>query len=241
MLIALVGFIGSGKDTVGRHYVETHGFEDLAFAAALKDALAAIFGWDREMLEGKSPQSRAWRDQVDIWWARRLGIPHLTPRWAMQNVGTDCLRKHLHDDLWIARVERAIEDRTSLLYRPDIVVTDGRFPNELDMVRARGGRIIRVRRGDEPDWYKVARIANLKYRKGSEYLSDIAALGLAGVSSQVVAEMMRQSERELAQRGIHVSEYAWIGYPVDEIVENDDTLDVLFSRADRALGREVAR
>lgn len=238
MLIALVGFIGSGKDTTGRHLVETHGFKDLAFADALKDALCAIFGWDRELIDGKTPQSREWRNRVDLWWARRLNIPHFTPRWAMQNVGTDCLRKHLHDDLWIARVEREIDQINLGLEYSHIVVTDGRFPNELDMVRARGGKVVRVRRGDEPDWYKHARIANLKYRKGADYLSEIADLGLAGVSSAVISEMMVQATDELSERGIHVSEYAWIGYRMDAIVENDATLDELFNRADLAIGLE---
>jgi hypothetical protein len=239
MLIALVGFIGSGKDTVGRHLVETHGYQDLAFASALKDALCAIFGWERDMIDGKTPQSRAWRDRVDLWWATRLGIPHFTPRWAMQNVGTDCLRKHLHDDLWIARVERDISALSNGLMPSEIVVTDGRFPNELDMIRHRGGgKVIRVRRGPEPDWFKHARIVNLRYRKGPEYLEEIADLGLAGVSSTVIAEMMLQAEAELRERGIHISEYAWIGYRFDEIIENDDTLDRLFAKTDLFLGQE---
>ena len=36
-----------------------------AFAHVLKDACASLFGWDREMLEGKTEESRVQREQVD--------------------------------------------------------------------------------------------------------------------------------------------------------------------------------
>ncbi|RYF04388.1 MAG: hypothetical protein EOO77_29745, partial [Oxalobacteraceae bacterium] len=160
-LVALVGFIGSGKDTVGRHLVETHGFYDMAFADALKDAVAAMFCWDRVMLDGKNPQSREWRTQVDHWWAKKLGIPNFTPRWALQNIGTETLRKFFRDDLWILNVERRIMNlREEHGEDVKIVLTDGRFPNELKMVHNLGGKVARVRRGPDPDWYAQAQLYN---------------------------------------------------------------------------------
>lgn len=209
-LIALVGFIGSGKDTVGRYLVEEHGFYDMAFADALKDTCAAIFHWDREMLDGKNPQSREWRNQVDAWWAERLGIPEFTPRWALQNIGTETLRRHFRDDLWILNVERRLTDMVEQ-HGPDarIVLTDGRFPNELEMVRRLGGRVARVRRGPEPDFFHLALQANLA---GNQHARET-----------------------MLARSIHISEWAWIGYPVDHHIENDSTLDALFARASELL------
>lgn len=235
-LIALVGFIGSGKDTVGRHLVEEHGFRDMAFADALKDTCAAMFCWDRVMLDGKNPQSREWRNQVDPWWAAKLSIPHFTPRWALQNIGTEILRRHFNDNLWIHNVNRRIERIREEDPQARIVLTDGRFPNELDMVRNLGGTIARVRRGAEPDWYATALRANVPVdlRHGATYEQRqraIEAAGLKGVEEWTVRDRLYAARMEMEDRAIHVSEWAWIGYDMDVVIENDTTLDALFARA----------
>ena len=56
MIIGLVGFIGSGKDTVASRFI-SYGCVKDSFAAPLKDACAAIFGWPRELLEGDTVDS----------------------------------------------------------------------------------------------------------------------------------------------------------------------------------------
>jgi hypothetical protein len=212
-IIALVGFIGSGKDTVGRYLVEEHGFFDMAFADALKDTCAAIFCWDRVLLDGKNPQSREWRDQIDPWWAAKLDIPHFTPRWALQNVGTECLRKHFNNDLWISNVERRVWNLQSEHGgQAKVVLTDARFPNELKMIKSLGGRTFRVKRGPEPEWYSMADAAN----------SDTFLHA-------------PQAHDEMVKTGIHISEWAWIGFPVDATIENDSTLDALFARTEGLL------
>ena len=84
MIIGITGLIGSGKDTAADYLCTVHGFKRMSFAGTLKDAVAAVFGWDRELLEGSTKASREWREQVDEWWANRLGIPDLTPRYILQ-------------------------------------------------------------------------------------------------------------------------------------------------------------
>lgn len=150
-ILAISGLIGSGKDTVADYLVRFHHYNRVSFAGTLKDAVSVIFGWDRELVEGQSRQSREWREQVDEWWAKRLGMPHLTPRWVLQYIGTDVFRNHFHSDIWIAAVENKIRryDR--------VVITDARFQNEIDAVRAMGGKTIRTNRGPTPDWVTVAR------------------------------------------------------------------------------------
>lgn len=69
MIVGLVGFIGAGKGTVADLLVERHDFFKESFANSLKDACSSIFGWNREMLEGDTPESRAWREQPDKWWS----------------------------------------------------------------------------------------------------------------------------------------------------------------------------
>jgi hypothetical protein len=63
-IIGICGPIGSGKDTIADILIKERGYIKLSFASALKDAVSAIFGWDRNMLEGADSESRLWREQI---------------------------------------------------------------------------------------------------------------------------------------------------------------------------------
>ena len=147
MILGIVGSIGSGKDTLADYLSNFHEFRRESFASSLKDALSVIFGWDRTLLEGRTKQSRAWREEVDEWWANRLNIPHLTPRWVLQNFATEVCRETFHDDIWIASLEKKL-----LTITDNLVITDCRFPNEIAAIQNAGGKIIRINRGPEPEW-----------------------------------------------------------------------------------------
>ena len=167
MIIGICGFIGSGKDTAADFLVNFHNFKRESYAATLKDAVSDIFGWDREMLEGRTGASRAWREQVDEWWATRLNMPHLTPRFVLQNWGTNVLREHFHDDIWIASLENKL--RTA---KDSIVITDCRFPNEIKGLKAQGAKVVWVQRGLTPHWYSIAETANRGDTKAQEWLRN---------------------------------------------------------------------
>lgn len=168
-VIGLSGLISSGKDTVADYLVEKYQFEKLSFASSLKDVVSIVFGWERNLLEGRSPESREWRNQIDVWWAERLGIPHLTPRWVLQHWGTDVLRSHFHDEIWIAVLQNKVRKSEN-----DIVVTDIRYPNELSAIRKLDGRIFRIERGPKPGWYEMALKANLEQdQKSIDYLNGL--------------------------------------------------------------------
>jgi hypothetical protein len=155
MIIGFCGFIGSGKDTAADYLVNFHEFRRDSFANTLKDACAAVFGWDRVLLEGKTKEAREWREQVDTWWAERLNMPQLTPRWILQWWGTEVCRSAFHDDIWIASLENKLRKTTD-----DIVISDVRFPNEIKAIRNAGGRIFWIQRGVLPEWYHTAVGAN---------------------------------------------------------------------------------
>jgi hypothetical protein len=204
MIIGICGFIGSGKDTIADYLVNLHGFRRESFANSLKDAVAQVFGWDRTMLEGRTKQSREWRDQVDSWWAERLGMPNLTPRLMLQLWGTEVCRRGFHDDIWIASLENKLRNS-----RDDVVISDCRFPNEIRAIRAAGGKVVRVIRGPEPAWYDAAVSVN----RGPE--------GNATWSL---------SQSKLDRLQIHASETAWVGTDFDAVLDNNSTLDNLYQQ-----------
>jgi hypothetical protein len=168
MIIGVCGFIGSGKDTIADYLVNFHEFRRESFASTLKDAVAAVFGWDRTMLEGRTKEAREWREQVDPWWAARLDMPTLTPRWVLQYWGTEVCRKAFHDDIWIASLENKLRNS-----KDHVVISDCRFPNEISSIKNAGGQIVWVQRGALPEWYQTAVDAN---RGSNVALNDLKRL-----------------------------------------------------------------
>jgi hypothetical protein len=203
MIIGVCGFIGSGKDTIADYLTNFHEFRRESFANSLKDAVAYVFGWDRTMLEGRTKSAREWREQVDPWWAERLNMPNLTPRWVLQYWGTEVCRKAFHDDIWIASLENKLRNSTD-----DIVISDCRFPNEIKSIKDAGGIVIRVRRGDEPAWYKDAADMNA----GDKCMNYALA------------------KSRMQSLGIHASETAWVGTNFDAVLDNNGSIDDLYDQ-----------
>jgi hypothetical protein len=203
MIIGFVGLIGAGKDTAADYLVNFHGFRRDSFANTLKDAVANVFGWDRTLLEGRTKEAREWREQVDPWWAERLNMPKLTPRWVLQYWGTEVCRHGFHDDIWIASVENKMRKTAD-----NIVISDVRFPNEIKAIHNAGGLVIRVKRGEDPVWFDAAASVN-RGPNGNETWS--------------------LSKVKLEQLKIHASETSWVGGNIDYVINNDTTIDELFS------------
>lgn len=202
MIIGVCGFIGSGKDTIADYLVNIHQYRRESFANTLKDAIACIFSWDRELLDGRTRQSREWREQRDEWWSERLGMD-ITPRWILQYWGTEVCRQGFHDDIWVASLENKLRKTTD-----DIVISDCRFPNEIRAIKQAGGLVVRVKRGPEPDWYKHA----IHYNEG------VRKVGWA------------IGKDHLERLNIHPSEYAWIGTNFDAVLDNNGSMDSLFAQ-----------
>ena len=208
MIIGICGFIGSGKDTVADYLVNFHEFRRESFANTLKDAVAAVFGWDRTLLEGRTKEAREWREQVDPWWAERLAMPTLTPRWVLQYWGTEVCRRAFHDDIWIASLENKLRNS-----KDNVVISDCRFPNEIQSIRDAGGKIVWVQRGELPDWYDTAIEANL----GHNY-----------------------AVQDLKMRKIHASETAWVGTNFDTIIDNNRSIDDLYQQAKLIVSNKIS-
>lgn len=216
MLLSVTGLIGSGKDTFADYLVKNHKFTRLSFASALKDACSSIFGWDRTMLEGLTKDARDEREKIDVWWANRLDIPHLSPRWVLQYFGTDVCRKAFHQDIWNASLERTLSNLKGN-FQSRIIISDTRYPNELDMIKRNGGKCIHIKRGDNPEWYDAAVRYNSLTPADREVLARVPE-NLIGVNPITL--------------GIHTSEWAWAGYPFDYLLFNNGTIPELYRDAD---------
>ena len=164
MIIGLVGFIGSGKGTVGDLLVE-QGFIKDSFAKPLKDAVAVMFGWPRELLEGDTEVSRSWREKSDSYWSEKFGY-EFTPRLALQLMGTEAGRNVFHQDLWVISLLNRAKNK-------DVVVTDVRFQNEIKYIQDNNGVVVRVKRGPEPVWYYLAEDANRGFSSATMGMSNM--------------------------------------------------------------------
>lgn len=207
MLIGICGFIGCGKDTIADYLVNFHEFRRESFANTLKDAVSAVFGWDRELLEGRTKEARAWREQRDEWWSNRLG-QDITPRWILQYWGTEVCRKGFHDDIWIASLENKLRNS-----KDDVVISDCRFPNEIKAIKQAGGHVWWVKRGPLPEWYDDAVASN----KGHTHIGWAIA------------------KDRLSKYKIHASETAWVGTDFDVELDNNGTIQSLYDAVNAQL------
>jgi len=90
----------------------------------------------------------------------------------------------------------------------NIVISDVRFPNEIAAIKKAGGRVIRVKRGPEPEWYDHA----INFNQGNRNIG------------------WATGRHRLEQLGIHSSETAWVGGDIDVTIDNNGTIDELFSQ-----------
>jgi len=138
-VFGLCGFAGSGKNTAASLLLQHTDGHAYSFAAALKNGIAAIFGWPREMLEGDTDSSRIWRDQVDEYWSRAFERS-VTPRMVLQEVGTEVFRKYW-PNIWVAAAARQMQSK-----HETAVFTDTRFGNEMSWINSQNGVLIWVYR-----------------------------------------------------------------------------------------------
>lgn len=149
-LIGVCGYAGTGKDTVASFLTNHKDFVKLSFASPLKDAVSSIFGWDRELLEGVTEDSRKFREIKDEYWSAVLG-KDITPRYMLQYFGTEVCRNTLHKNIWI----ESFKAKASKI-NANIVISDIRFINEALNIKDMGGYILYIERVNISQQYSHA-------------------------------------------------------------------------------------
>ena len=140
-IVALAGRCGSGKDAAADAAARDLGFVNLKFAQPLKNAASVLFGLPPECFTD--------RELKDAPHSRLLGS---TPRRVLQWLGTDVMQHGLVDAgimpgvgrcFWAQRLADTIDALPAEVDR--VVISDMRFPHELELLKQRFGGILSVR------------------------------------------------------------------------------------------------
>jgi len=131
MLIGLSGYAQSGKDSVAEVLVRDFGFIRIAFADKIKELL---YEMNPEIDQTKL------RELVDAdSWDEIKQNPKV--RKLLQDLGVGA-RVIFGEDFWVKQALAGMIDRKKYNY----VITDVRFPNEMEAIWALNGKIWRVER-----------------------------------------------------------------------------------------------
>lgn len=124
-LIAITGKRGHGKSTAAAR-LEAEGYVHINFADPLREIARIAYGVSfDEMLDPVLKEQK-----LDRW-------PFKSPREILQHIGTEMFRSY-EDSTWVEAFKRTASRHER------VVCSDCRFLNEAEMVRALGGKIIRV-------------------------------------------------------------------------------------------------
>ncbi|MFI1799826.1 hypothetical protein ACH427_21075 [Streptomyces sp. NPDC020379] len=135
-VIGLLGPAGSGKDTAA-HTLVAAGWQRKAFADKVKDFLYAV---NPPVPHEEGGEAWPLAATVDAFgWERVKQHPGV--RELLQRCGTEAGRNNLGPDVWVNALFSDFADWD----RPT-VITDVRFPNEAEAIRARGGLLVRIDR-----------------------------------------------------------------------------------------------
>ena len=162
MIIGISGKIGSGKDTVGEIIQklcltnEAPNFEIKKFAGKLKAVGSLLTGIPIEMFEDQEFKKT---DLPSEWVYIENGYAarNMTVRDFLQKLGTEAMRDNLHTNVWVNALFSDYKEELdpyhfkshineSTLKYPNWIITDMRFPNEMEAVVNRNGVTIRVNR-----------------------------------------------------------------------------------------------
>jgi hypothetical protein len=152
MILGINGKIGSGKDTVGKIIQHlTSEWEDEEFQDT--DMLDVRSNWEIKKFAGKLKQIASILTGIPVenFEDQEFKKLDMSPEWGMtyreflQKLGTEAMREGLHTNVW---VNALMADYITESFRSDKktnwIITDVRFPNEMEAIAEKGGITIRV-------------------------------------------------------------------------------------------------
>ena len=157
-IYGIAGAKQHGKDTLA-NYIKQYNdkFEIVHFADELKRLVCIIFNLELAQLNESLLKEKLFNNPIvmdnfldlmksetglDIKPQNKIAI---TPREVMQFFGTEYVRSE-QDDYWIDFVKRKIDNSIE----KNFLISDVRYPNEANVLRQLGGKIIKVMRIDMP-------------------------------------------------------------------------------------------
>lgn len=183
-IVCVSGTKGSGKDTVCDYLVEKHGFKKYSFADALKRmALPLIHSiWPDKLghitLEDMYDQER----KEEIYNSVTFAGKPFSLRWFFQFLGTDIMRTHLSDEIWVDTVLKEVSNDLKTNPRARICVSDCRFENEVARFRTLPGthvvaiRLHRPGSGSLTDTTHVSELQNFEVDHNIHNSKDLTHL-----------------------------------------------------------------
>lgn len=173
ILIGVAGQRGSGKDTFA-DALAPQGFLNIKFAGPLKSMLCTLL-----QEAGASPPILGDMLHGNLRDTPSQLLCGKTPRHAMQTLGTEW-RNLIGETLWT----QIIENRLLAKNYKKVVISDVRFPHEVEMIHRLGGTVIRLRRGaytttPHPSEAQIPSLqADLEFRNNGK-VEDLAHFALA--------------------------------------------------------------
>lgn len=137
-VVGLTGYAGSGKDTAAAGLIAA-GYRPMAFADGVRELALAVDPWILVPLLTPEPMRLSLLVAKRGWHWAKTNVPEV--RAILQNIGKG-VRDLVGSDSWVA----AMGARWLAAGRPDVVITDVRYPNEAAWVRRLGGFVIRIER-----------------------------------------------------------------------------------------------
>ena len=172
-------------------------FEQKAFAGKLKQIASILTGISEHMFEDQEFKKT---DLANEWVYVKPGYParNMTVRELLQKLGTDAMRDNLHENVWVnalfadykpkGNMIGIYPDPASIEYvqeYPKWIITDTRFPNELEAVKQREGITIRVVRPQ-------IETANFKSQHPSETSLDSAEFDYEIINDAGIPELIEK-------------------------------------------------
>ena len=179
----------------------------------------------RKPLRVYSSKEEANKD-IEIFKGGKVEILKMTPRLLLQIIGTDCIRDKVHPNAWVNALfadyrSCSLPDETTFIDDKEFIrknssqwiITDMRFPNELEAVKSRGGISIRVNR--------------------TLPCGDVQFNG-----TQEEWEELVKKNKEQSAKFNHPSETALDNAEFDYTIENNSTIEDLIHTVSLILKRE---